>query len=164
MEGFGRTRRRCIRSGSTNLNPSRPHGKAYIPVPEFAKHCAACHTLQFDKRFGNEQVPHDKPETVHAFLLKRFGEYVAAHPGAVHEVNPPDRLLPERVRVLRVARNAAEWVQFRVTDAEWLLYAKTCKQCHMFTPTNSPLPRSCQSRTSPRAGYRMPSSIITRTA
>src|SRR5229473_115139 len=45
-----------------DLNPNRPHGKAYILVPEFAKHCAACHTLQFDKRFGNEQVPHDKPE------------------------------------------------------------------------------------------------------
>ena len=50
-------------------------GKAYMPTPEFAKHCAACHTLQFDKRFGNEQVPHDKPDVVHAFLLKKFGEY-----------------------------------------------------------------------------------------
>ncbi len=133
-----------------DLNPNRPHGKAYIPVPEFAKHCAACHTLQFDKRFGNEQVPHDKPETVHAFLLKRFGEYIAAHPDGVHEVNPSDRLLPERVRVLRVARNAAEWVQFRVADAEWLLYAKTCKQCHMLTPTNSPLPEVAKSNLTAR--------------
>jgi len=133
-----------------DLNRSRRHGKSYIPVPEFAKHCAACHTLQFDKRFGNEQVPHDKPETVHAFLLKRFGEYIAAHPDAVHEVNPPDRLLPERVRVLRVARNAAEWLQFRVADAEWLLYAKTCKQCHMLTPTNSPLPEVAKSNLTAR--------------
>ena len=61
---------------------SLPTINAYMPVPEFAKHCSGCHTLQFDMRFGNEQVPHDKPEAVHAFLLKRFGEYIAAHPGS----------------------------------------------------------------------------------
>ena len=129
----------------------------------FHANCAACHTLQFDKRFGNEQVPHDKPEVVHAFLLKKFGEYVAAHPEAVHEVNPPDRQLPAQIRVPRVARNAAEWVQFRVDDAEWLLYAKTCKQCHTLM---QPAVRCLKSRSriSPRAGWRMPSSIITRTA
>jgi hypothetical protein len=106
----------------------------------FSQDCAACHTLQFDKRFGNEQVPHEKPEVVHAFLLKRFGEYIAAHPGAVHEVNPPDRQIPERVRVPRVARNATEWVQFRTDDAEWLLWSKTCKQCHALSPGAGPLP------------------------
>ena len=106
----------------------------------FSDNCAACHTLQFDKRFGNEQVPHEKPEVVHAFLQKRFGEYIAAHPEAVHEVNPPDRQIPERVRVPRVARNATEWVQFRTEDAEWLLWSKTCKQCHTLSPGAGPLP------------------------
>jgi hypothetical protein len=121
-----------------------------MPPPGFAKHCAACHTLQFDKRFGNDQLPHDKPEAVHAFLLKRFGEYVATHPDAVHEVNPPDRQIPERVRVPRVARNAAEWVEFRVDDAEWLLYAKTCKQCHTLRPTSGPLPEVAKSNLTAR--------------
>src|SRR6266851_2227380 len=80
----------------------RPRRMRRVPnaTPSFAR-ATANRTLQFDKRFGNEQVPHDKPETVHAFLLKRFGEYIAAHPDGVHEVNPSDRLLPERVRVLR---------------------------------------------------------------
>ncbi|MBZ5663739.1 MAG: cytochrome c3 family protein [Acidobacteriia bacterium] len=133
-----------------DANPGRPHGKAYMPVPEFAKHCAACHTLQFDKRFGNEQVPHDKPEVVHAFLMKRFVEYIAAHPAAVHEVETPDRQLPERVRLPRVARNAAEWIQFRVDDAEWLLYAKTCKQCHTLTPASGPLPEVAKSNLTAR--------------
>jgi hypothetical protein len=84
-----------------------------LPPPTFAKSCDACHTLQFDQRFGNEQVPHEKPEAVHAFLVKRFSEYIAVHPNVVHEASPPNRQIPERVRTSRVARNAAEWVQFR---------------------------------------------------
>jgi hypothetical protein len=120
-----------------------PRGAArprYMTPITFSQHCAACHNLQFDKRFGNDQVPHEKPEVVHAFLLKQFGEYIAAHPGAVHEVNPPDRQIPERVRVPRVARDATEWVQFRTDDAEWLLWSKTCKQCHTLNPGAGPLP------------------------
>ena len=117
-----------------------PIRERYMAPITFSQNCAACHTLQFDKRFGNEQVPHEKPEVVHAFLQKRFGEYIAAHPEAVHEVNPPDRQIPERVRVPRVARNANEWVQFRTEDAEWLLWSKTCKQCHSLSPGAGPLP------------------------
>jgi hypothetical protein len=117
-----------------------PLRERYMEPVTFSQNCAACHTLQFDKRFGNEQVPHEKPEVVHAFLLKRFGEYIATHPQAVHEVNPPDRQIPERIRVPRVARNATEWVQFRTDDAEWLLWSKTCKQCHSLSPDGGPLP------------------------
>jgi predicted CXXCH cytochrome family protein len=124
--------------------------QAYLPLPSFAKHCAACHTLQFDQHFGNEQVPHAKPEAVHAFLVKRFADYIAAHPTAVHEVSPPNRQIPEKVRTTRVARNAAEWVQFRVDDAEWLLYAKTCKQCHTLKPTGSALPEIIESNLTAR--------------
>jgi hypothetical protein len=146
------------RYGTANVQPvtateasvGRTKYQAYLPVPEFAKHCASCHTLQFDKRFGNEQVPHDKPEIVRVFLVKRFGEYIAAHPAAVHEVNPPERQIPERPRVPRVARNASEWVQFRVDDAEWLLYAKTCKQCHTLTPTSTSLPEVAKSNLTAR--------------
>ena len=56
------------------------------------------------------------------------------------QVNPPDRQIPERVRVPRVARNASEWVQFRTDDAEWLLWSKTCKQCHTLNTGAGPLP------------------------
>ena len=69
---------------------------------------------------------------------------------AVHEVNPPDRQIPGRVRVPRVAHNASEWVQFRVDDAEWLLYAKTCKQCHTLIPTGGPLPEVAKSNLTAR--------------
>ena len=121
-------------------DPRAAARQRYMAPITFSQNCAACHTLQFDKRFGNEQVPHEKPEVVHAFLLKRFGDYIAAHPQAVHEVNPPDRQIPERVRVPRVAHNASEWVQFRTDDAEWLLWSKTCKQCHTLNPGAGPLP------------------------
>ena len=134
----------------SEISTRHPHEQAYMPPPEFAKHCAACHTLQFDTHFGNEQVPHDKPEGIHTFLVKKFGEYIATHPGAVHEVNPPDRQIPERVRQARSARNAAEWVQFRVEDAESLLYAKTCKQCHTLRPTSDSLPEVAKSNMTTR--------------
>jgi hypothetical protein len=134
---------RSVAAAEANLK--RPGNQVYMPLPAFAKHCAACHTLQFDKRFGNEQVPHDKPEVVHAFLVKKFSEYVAAHPAVIHEVETLERELPERPQVPRVAHNAAEWMQFRVDDAEWLLYAKTCKQCHILRPTNGPLPEVAKS-------------------
>jgi hypothetical protein len=125
---------------TTDAGSDQRPRQAYILPPSFAKNCAACHTLQFDKRFGNEQVPHEKPEIVHEFLVKKFSEYLSAHPGAVHEVDPPNRQIPERVRTPRVARNATEWIQFRVDDAEWLLYAKTCKQCHTLKMTDGALP------------------------
>jgi predicted CXXCH cytochrome family protein len=138
-----------VAASDSNLNHTS-RDQAHMPLPTFAKNCAACHTLQFDQRFGTEQVPHEKPEAVHAFMLKRFSDYIAAHPSAVHEISPPDRQIPERVRIPRIARNSAEWAQFRVDDAEWLLYAKTCKQCHTIKPTSGPLPEIAKSNLTAR--------------
>lgn len=107
--------------------PARP--SPMVPV-NFANDCAGCHTLQFDPRFGSEQVPHDKTDVVHSFLVKRFQNYIARNPAAVHQTEPPARQAPGRIRLVRAARNASEWVEFRVDDAEWLLWSKTCKQCH----------------------------------
>ena len=135
---------------ATDAGSSRLRDHALIPAPEFTKNCAACHTLQFDTRFGNEQVPHEKPAIVHEFLVKKFSEYISAHPSAVHEIDPPNRQIPERLRVPRLAGNAAEWVQFRVSDAEWLLYAKTCKQCHTLVPTGGSLPEVAKSNLTTR--------------
>jgi hypothetical protein len=135
-----------LSSGPTALPTNGSDGlhsemrQRYMAPPAFAQNCAACHTLQFDRHFGNEQVPHEKPQVVHAFLLKRFGEYIAAHPEVVHEVNPPDRQIPERIRVPRVAHDATEWIQFRTEDAEWLLWSKTCKQCHTLNSGEGQLP------------------------
>jgi hypothetical protein len=111
-----------------------------IAPVQYANHCAGCHTLQFDTRFEGQQVPHDKPEVVHSFLLKQFQEYIAANPSAIHQIEPPSRQVPGRIRPIRMARNSTEWVQFRVDDAEWLLWTKTCKQCHILKSTGTTLP------------------------
>lgn len=115
------------------------HPSLMEPV-KFANACAGCHTLQFDTRFGSEQVPHDKPDVVHAFLIKHFQDYIARNPAAVHQPEPPARQVPGRIRPVHPTRNSAEWVQFRVDDAEWLLWSKTCKQCHTIRSTNEGLP------------------------
>ena len=152
LSGAGSTAEAAPSRGSSapdgaDLIHAPPSGtrQAYMAPPEFAQNCAACHTLQFDKRFGNDQVPHDKPEMIHAFLLKKFGEYIAAHPEAVRDASPPSRQLPERDRMPRIASNSSEWVQFRTEDAEWLLWRKTCKQCHTLTFDGGQLPVVAQS-------------------
>jgi len=106
----------------------------------FANGCAGCHTLQFDPRLGSQQVPHEKPDVVHAFLVKRFQDYIERTPAAVHQPEPLTRQVPGRTRAVRVARNANEWVQFRVGDAERLLWSKTCKQCHAIRSVGEGLP------------------------
>jgi hypothetical protein len=54
----------------------------YMAPITFSDNCAACHTLQFDKRFGNEQVPHEKPEVsarIPPETIRRV--HIAASPG-----------------------------------------------------------------------------------
>lgn len=113
------------------LPPRRgPGGREYMAPVRFATACAGCHSLAFDKRI-DEPVPHDKPELVHAFVVKRLQEYIAARPSEVRVVRDPSRdltgkpLQPE-VRIL----TPSQWVAERAADAEELLWRKTCKQCH----------------------------------
>ena len=123
--------------------PPKPiTGRELMAPVKFANACAACHLLTFDKRF-DEGVPHDKPEAVHAFLVKRFQQYISSHPGEVRVQRDPGRDLsgkpmPPQVRVL----TPAQWVAERTADAEELLWRKTCKQCHALTTSqNSALPQ-----------------------
>jgi hypothetical protein len=102
---------------------------------KFANSCAGCHLLSFDKRF-EVGVPHDEPEVVRAFMVRKFQEYIAAHPEGLRERRDPDRdltgklLLPE-IQVL----TPAQWVAERTAVAEELLWRKTCVQCHkLFLP------------------------------
>jgi hypothetical protein len=108
-------------------------GRELMAPVRFATACAGCHSLSFDKRF-DEGVPHDKPEVVHVFLVKKFGEYIAAHPGELREVRDPGRdLTGKPVQAAARMYTAAEWVAARTGDAEELLWRKTCKQCHALT-------------------------------
>jgi hypothetical protein len=107
--------------------------RALMAPVKFATACASCHLLTFDKHF-DEGVPHDKPEVVHAFLIAKFTQYIAAHPGEVRVVRDPNRDLAEKipqpeVRIL----TPAQWVAERTSDSEQLLWRKTCIQCHTLT-------------------------------
>lgn len=108
-------------------------GRELMAPPKFATACAGCHSLAFDKRF-NDGVPHDKPEVVHAFLVKKFSEYIAAHPGELREARDPGRdLTGKPIAAAARAYTTNEWIAARISDAEQLLWRKTCKQCHALT-------------------------------
>jgi hypothetical protein len=111
-------------------SPHPKTGRELMAPVKFANACASCHLLTFDKRF-DEGVPHDKPDIVHAFLVRKFREYIATHPSEVRVMREPSRdltgkPLPPQVRIL----TPAQWVVERTAEAEELLARKTCKQCH----------------------------------
>ena len=116
------------------LPPRKMAGGRELMAPvKFATACASCHLLTFDKHF-DEGVPHDKPEVVHAFLVNKFTQYIAAHPGDVRVVRDPNRDLPEKIPQLGVRiLTPSQWVAERTADAEQLLWRKTCIQCHTLT-------------------------------
>ena len=133
------------------LQPRLIKPRAYMAPVRFATACADCHLLTFDKRFDTG-VPHDKPDVVHAFLVKKFQEYIAAHPAEVRVTREPQRDLtgkpiPPEVRVL----SPAQWVAERTADAEELLWRKTCKQCHALNMVpGSDLPRVADAKLTTR--------------
>ena len=132
--------------------------RALMTMPKFVESCSACHLLQFDKRFS-EQVPHDKPDVVRAFVVKKLEAYIATHPAELREVPEEDRRLPTRpapaaARLL----TPAQWVVERTKEAEKLLWGKTCRQCHSITITDDqPLPKVAETaytlRWFPRARF-----------
>lgn len=141
-----------VSPGYASYTPSEPWsilpplrldpGRELMAPVRFATACSGCHRLTFDRRFG-QGVPHDKPEIVHPFVVKKFQEYISAHPTELRVASGPDRNLagrplPPRVQVF----TAAQWVVERTAEAEELLWRKTCKQCHELTiSSGSPLPQ-----------------------
>jgi hypothetical protein len=120
---------------SDTFRPSRPaSGRELMAPVKFANACAACHLLTFDKRFEGG-VPHDKPDVVHAFLVRTFREYIASHPTEVRVRRDPSRELTGRpLPPLYRSLTPAQWVTERTAESEDLLWRKTCKQCHTLIP------------------------------
>jgi transcription elongation factor Elf1 len=121
-----------IRAVNANiLTPHAPVTSRELMAPvKFGTACSSCHLLTFDKRF-EEGVPHDKPEVIHVFVVKRLRDYMAAHPGEVRVIRDTDRelagkpILPQ-VRIL----TPEQWVAERTAEDERLLWGKTCQECH----------------------------------
>ncbi len=116
--------------------PSDSSDRAYMAPVNYDKHCASCHTLQFDRRFS-ESAPHKDPKVVYDFVLAKLTAYIAAHPAEIPLVDEPDKRLPSRPPQ-PPARNAAEWVQQRMADAQLLLWRKSCKECHQISYPERP--------------------------
>ncbi len=126
---FGSAQQTPVTIAQNSDLPLAISARAYMAPVTYAKHCIACHGLQFDKRFV-ESVPHDKPVIIHTFLIQKFQQYIAAHPNELR-VTGPDRGLPQKplpipVRIL----TPQQWVTERVGESEELLWRKTCKECH----------------------------------
>src|SRR5215472_4064693 len=114
----------------------------------FANACAACHSLTFDRRF-DEGVPHDKPEVVHAFLVREFQQYIASHPSELRATRDADQELtgrpfPPQIRTLA----PQQWIAERTAEAEELLWRKTCNQCHTLGWLSKNLPTIIPQRAS----------------
>lgn len=138
-------KRRSVESG----------GGAYMTAIKYVNQCAACHPLQFDKLIP-DPAPHDKPEVIHAFIMKKYADYIAQHPGDVKlrvgdintdtplgYDNTESVLRPTRTELSPTPRSAAEWVSQRTAAAENLLWMKNCKICHLSTEHDAPgLPQS----------------------
>ena len=121
---------RLVSNASAEIVLGQHAAGAGMAEATYAANCASCHTLQFDKRFA-EQVPHDTPERIHAFVVAKFQTYIAAHPAELRELRQPNRDLPRRpvpadYRLL----TPPEWVAEHTGEAEDLLWRKTCKECH----------------------------------
>jgi hypothetical protein len=119
--------------GDTLKPPKPTSGRQRMAPVRFADACASCHLLTFDKRF-DEGVPHDTPQMVHAFVVRKFTEYIAKHPAELREVRVPDRSLtgrplPPGVQIL----TPSQWIAEHTAVAEELLWKKTCAQCHTIT-------------------------------
>jgi predicted CXXCH cytochrome family protein len=114
--------------------------RAFLQPVKYAQACAWCHPLYFDKRI-EEAAPHDKPEVVRAFVVKKFQEYLAKNPGAWRQVEQPERRLPGRpMEVRTAARSPQEWLEHSIADAEAMLWGKTCKECHSLSAPASDKP------------------------
>jgi len=120
--------------------PSRLSTRAYMAPVSYVKNCAGCHGLAFDKRFV-ENVPHDTPQVVHAFVVKKFQDYIASHPSELRENPSLVTIPPKPVPVSPRVYTPQQWVNVRVAEAEQLLWGKTCKECHAISfHADQPLP------------------------
>jgi hypothetical protein len=71
--------------------------------------------------------------------MNKLTEYIAAHPAEIPLVDEPGERLPARPPQFP-ARNAAEWVRQRMTDAQLVLWRKSCKECHSLSYPNGTYP------------------------
>ena len=130
-----------VTEARTGADLKHSHSEDYMLPISYVNQCAGCHVkdLQFDKRF-DQAAPHDKPEVVQAFLVQKYSDYFASHPGALSEAVAPERILPGHLQStklpLPVPHNRQEWMDQQIMLADRLLFDKGCKLCHVMIEGN----------------------------
>jgi hypothetical protein len=137
------TSAQVVPAALTGSIPPHPRPGARMSPIQYKQQCAACHTLQFDRRF-NQEAPHDTPDVIHRFLLQKYSDYIAQHPGEVRSTGLNLQRIPQQASPV-IARNRDEWIQLRVAEAETLLWQKTCKECHQLRAQQGGLPAVAKS-------------------
>jgi hypothetical protein len=110
-----------------------PGGGAYMEPIRYVNQCAACHRLEFSPLVA-EPAPHGKPDVVHAFIVRKFTEYLARNPNAWNQPNLP--VLPIASSLgdpPNVPGSPQQFIDQSVANAEALLWRKNCKLCHAVT-------------------------------
>ncbi len=112
------------------LPPHNPMtGRELMAPVKYATACASCHNLKFADHL-DDGAPHDKPEVIHVFVVKKFQGYIAAHPAELREMRDPGRDLTGKPISPRVQLlTPAQWVAEHTAVAEELLWKK-CSFCH----------------------------------
>jgi hypothetical protein len=126
-------------AGGMSADLKHARSQDYMLPILYATQCAGCHVkdLQFDKRF-DQVAPHDKPEVVQTFLIQKYSDYYASHPGALSEAVAPERILPGKMKLpLPVPHNRQEWMDQQIMLADRLLFDKGCKLCHVMIEGNA---------------------------
>lgn len=155
---YGEPRLRNVAVQRKKPDPLQPLAPNTHMVPvKYAQACDACHQLEFDKRI-QDVVPHgklvevkDDPQQVYNvardFMEQKLREYLGKNPNAWRETDVPERRIPGKpVETKPAARSPQEWVAQRLTEADNLLWNKTCKLCHAVTTrSGSPVPQVAKS-------------------
>jgi hypothetical protein len=122
--------------GPVHLQCVDCHRAPGVETINYERHCAACHPLEFDRRFG-ELAPHQEPRVVYEFVVKKLTAYIAEHPQEIKLTDEPDKRLPGRPAE-PAARTASEWVRHRLADTQLLLWQKSCSECHTLSHPRGP--------------------------
>jgi predicted CXXCH cytochrome family protein len=102
----------------------------------YEQHCADCHTLGFDERLPNAQVPHGDAEGVYAALFTEYTKLFLLKEGPMSIQLPKDREMPKGTKGTSVTPPVLDTTAIAASarDAERQLFTKTaCFECHNVT-------------------------------